>query len=76
MAKNHSNAKLFKELEKIYYHPEEECSYGGIQKLLRSAKAKGLNVCEKSLIVYLGKQASYRLHKPSRKKLLRKQTVV
>ena len=29
--KNHSKAKLFKEPDKIYYPPDEEGSYGGIQ---------------------------------------------
>ena len=75
MGKNHSKAKLFKELNKIYYHPDEEGSYGGIQKLLRAAKSKGLKLSEKSIIVYLGMQAIYSLHKPSRKNFKRNQTV-
>ena len=76
MGKNPSKIKLFKELDKIYYHPDEEGSYGGIQKLLRAAKSKGLKVSEKSIIDYLGRQASYSLHKPSRKNFKRNQTVV
>ena len=64
LVKNPSKAKLLKEVYKIYYHPaEEEVSYGGIQKLLRTAKAKGLKVSENSIIVYLGRQASCSLHK-------------
>ena len=63
--KNRSKAKLFKELYKIYYRPDEEGSYGWIQKLLWAAKSKGLKVSEKSIIDYLGRQASYSLHKPS-----------
>ena len=72
MGKNRSKAKLFKELDKIYFHPDEEGSYGGIQKLLRAAKVKGIKVSEKSIIDYLGRQASYSLHKPSRKKFQKK----
>ena len=44
MGKNLSKAQLFKELDKIYYRPDEERAYGGIQKLLRKAKAKELKV--------------------------------
>ena len=75
MGKNPSKAKLFKELDKIYY-PDEEGSYGGIQKLLRAGKAKGLKVSEKSIIDYLGRQTSYRLNKQSIKNFKRNQTVV
>ena len=58
MGKNRSKANLFKELDKIYYHPDEEGSYGGIQKLLRAAKSKGLKVSEKLIIDYLGRQVT------------------
>ena len=44
---------LFQELVKIYYDPDEEGSYGGIEKLLRAAKAKRLKVSEKSIKDYL-----------------------
>ena len=62
MGKSPSKAKLFKELDKIYYHPDEEGSYGAIQKLLRAPNANGLKVYEKSIIVDLGRLASYSLH--------------
>ena len=73
--KNPSKAKLFKELDKIYYRPDEEGSYGGIQTFLRAAKAKGVKVSLKSIIDYLGREASYSLHKPSRKNFIRNITV-
>ena len=76
MGKSPSKAKLFKELDKIYYRSDEEGSYGGIQKLLRAAKSKGLKVSEKSIIDYLGSQASYSLNITSRKNFKRNQTVV
>ena len=69
-------AKLFKELDKIYNHPDEEVAYGGIEKLLRAAKSKGLKVSEKSIIDYLGRQAGYSLHQPSRKIFTRNLTLV
>ena len=75
MGKNPSKAKLFKELEIMYYHPDEEGSYGGIQKLLRAANGKRLKVSEKSIKYYLGRQANYCLHKQSRKNFKRNQTV-
>ena len=61
---------------KIYYHPDEEGSYGGIQKLLTAANGKGLKVSEKTIIDYLGRQASNCLHKPSTKNFKRNQTAV
>ena len=74
MGQNHSKATIFKELDKIYNHRDEEGSYGGIQKLLRAAKAKGLKVSEKSIKDSLGRHASYSLHKTSRKNFKRNQT--
>ena len=76
MLKNPSKLKLLKELDKIYYPPQEARSYGGIQKLLKGAKAKGLKVSEKSIKDYLGRQPSYSLHKPSRKNFKRNLIVV
>ena len=76
MGKNLSNAILFKELDKIYSHADEEGSYVWIQKLLWAAKAKGLKVLEKAIKDYLGRQASYSFHKPSRKNCKRNHTVV
>ena len=41
-----------------------------------AAKTKELKVSEKSIIDYLGREASYSLHKPTRKNFKRNQTVV
>ena len=76
MGKNTSKVNLYKELDKIYYHAEEEGSYGVSQKLLRPAKQNGLRVSIKTINDYLGRQASYSLHKPSRKNFKRNPTVV
>ena len=76
MRNNPSKNKLSKELDKIYYQPDEEGSYGGIQKILRGAKQKELKVSEKYIKGYLGREASYSFQKPSRKNVKRNLTVV
>ena len=76
MGQNSSKVKLYKELDKIFYLSEEEGSYGGIENLLRAATQKGLRVAIKTIKGDLGRQASYSLHKPSRKNFKRNPTVV
>ena len=76
MGNNHSYVTFFNELDQIYYDPNEEGSYGRIQKLISAAKAKGRMVSEKSIKDYLGRQARCTLHNPSRKNVKRNQTVV
>ncbi|KAF0146949.1 MAG: putative uncharacterized transposon-derived protein F54H12.3-like [Ignavibacteria bacterium] len=76
MAPKDPHEKLFKKLDKIYYDSESSGSYGGVQSLLREAKARGLKVGEKLIKSYLSNQASYSLHKSSRKNFTRNPTVV
>ena len=76
MAPKNQNLILFKELDKIYYNVGEPGSYGGVKRLLDTAKAKGLKVTEKIIKKYLTGQASYSLHKPARKHFTRNPTVV
>ena len=76
MAPKNQNLILFKELDKIYYNVGEPGSYGGVKRLLDTAKAKGLKVTEKTIKKYLTGQASYSLHKPARKHFTRNPTVV
>ena len=79
MGKYPSKAKLFTELDKIYFHPAEKGSYGGIQKLLTAKNVKGLRVSEKSIKDHLRRQTrymSYVIHKPCRRNFKRNQTVV
>ena len=76
MAPKNPHEKLFKKLDKIYYDSESSGSYGGVQSLLREAKANGLKVTEKLIKSYLSNQASYSLHKSSRKNFTRNPTVV
>jgi transposase InsO family protein len=66
----------YRHLDKIYYNPQKEGSYGGVERLLRDAKAEGLNISRDVVESYLRDQASYSLHKPARKNFKRNQTVV
>ena len=66
----------YRQLDKIYYNPENVWSYGGVEKLLRAAKESGLSVSSNLVTNYLGDQASYSLHKPARKHIKRNATFV
>ena len=41
MGKINAEAQLYSELDKIYYSPDEEASYSGVDKLIIAAKEKG-----------------------------------
>ena len=69
-------SQLYKDLNKIYYNAKEPASFGGVARLFKEAKAKGLKVTEKFIKNYLADQASYSLHKPARKRFKRNPTVV
>ena len=75
MAKEDKEAKLFKDLDKIYYNAGKPGSYGGVQALFRAARAQGLKVDVPMIKKYLTNQASYSLHKPSRKNFKRNPTM-
>ena len=68
--------KLYKELDKLYYDPSNSGSFGGVSRLLASAKRIGLKVKKSIVESYLSAQASYSLHKPARKNFNRNPTVV
>ena len=76
MGKSIQKSQLYKKLDKLYYQPEEAGSYGGVQKLFRAARQHGLKIPLNIIKEYLGKQASYSLHKPARKNFKRNPTVV
>jgi transposase InsO family protein len=76
MEKSNPEIELYNELDKIYYTPDQEGSYGGVEKLLKAAKIKGLKVSRKIIEKYLVNQASYSLHKQARKNFERNPTVV
>lgn len=68
---------LTEKLSEIYYDPNDEGSYGGVARLLRRAKEKGIKgVTRKAVEGFLSDQRSYSLHKPIRHHYKRNKTVV
>jgi transposase InsO family protein len=67
-----SNAQL----RQIYRDPRDAGSFGGIDKLFRSAQAKDLHVSRDNVKNYLKTDDVYTLHKPARKRYIRNQTIV
>ena len=66
-----------KALKEIYYNPEDSGSYGGVEKLYRSAKQNGVEKITRGRIKqFLSDQHSYSLHKPARRHLKRNRTYV
>ena len=52
-------------LKKIYYDPQNEGSYGGIEKLFRAGKKAGIpNLTRANVKQFLTDQQAYSLHKP------------
>ena len=77
MEAGNDESELDKQLSKIYYSSENPGSYGGIQRLMRAAKEKGINgITQEKIEKYLSNQQSYSLHKPARKNFQRNKTVV
>ena len=76
MAPFKASTKLYRALDKLYYFPRGPGSYGGVQRLLKVAKAEGLKVTENIIKNYLSRQSTYTLHKPARKNFKRNPTVV
>ncbi len=59
-----------KRLDEIYYNPYDPGSYGGVQRLLKRAREKGIEgINVKVIQAYLTYQQAYSLHKPARKTL-------
>ncbi|CAB4022867.1 Hypothetical predicted protein [Paramuricea clavata] len=56
-------------LNKIYYNPKNEASFGGLEKLYRAARAtkNNLNISRNDVREWLRSQEIYSLHKPVRK---------
>ena len=65
------------QLKKIYYDPQDEGSYGGVEKLFRSGKKAGIaNLTRAKVKQFLTDQQAYSLHKPARKIFMRNPTYV
>ncbi len=71
-----SESERDKGLDEIYYNPEDPCSYGGVQRLLKRAREKGIEGINLKVIrEYLTDQQAYSLHKPARKNFKRNKTI-
>ena len=65
-----------KQLDKIYYNPQDPGSYGGVNRLLKRAKEVGIPEINLSKVRdYLRDQNAYTLHKPARKHFTRNRTI-
>ena len=57
-----------KALKELYYNAEDPGTYGGVEKIFRSAKEAGVKgVTRGRLKQFLADQQSYSLHKPPRR---------
>ena len=64
-----------KALKELYYNAENPGSYGGVEKIFRSAKNAGVkNVTRGRVKQFLADQQSYSLHKPARRHFKRNPT--
>ena len=62
--------------DKLYYDPKSPAGYAGEQALFKLARKSSKNVKLKDVRNWLKKQQTYTLHKPIRRKFLRRKTVV
>ena len=64
-------------LKELYYNPEDPGSYGGVDRLFRSAKKAGVKGVTRGRVKkFLADQQSYTLHKPARRRFKRNPTYV
>lgn len=61
-----------KDLLKLYKNPLNEGSLGGVNKFYKSLKEKGYNISKEKVKQWLAEDDTYQLHKPKRKKFLRR----
>ena len=62
--------------DKLYYDPKSPAGYAGEQALYKLAQKSSTTVKLKDVRNWLKKQQTYTLHKPIRRKFLRRKTVV
>lgn len=67
---------LDQKLKKIYEDPRDPGSFGGIQRLYRSAKSKGIDVKLDRVKQFAKSERPYQFHKPARKHFSRNPTIV
>ena len=65
------------ELGRIYYDPQSTGSFGGVSRLAKAARARGVRgVTEAKVARYLADEHAYSLHKPARRTYSRNKTYV
>lgn len=63
-------------LKRIYEDPRDPGSFGGIQRLFKSAKAQGVPVNLEQVKEFAKSERPYQFHKPARKRFSRNPTIV
>lgn len=63
-------------LSKLYYDPQSPVGYTGLQALYKAAKKFSTKIKLDDVKTWLRKQQTYTLHKPIRRKFLRRKTLV
>jgi transposase InsO family protein len=64
------------QLKRIYNDPKDTGSFGGVERLLGSARRQGLKVNRDKVKAYLKGDDSYTLHKPARRHFTRNKIIV
>ena len=65
-----------KQLDDIYYNPQDPGSYGGVKRLLKRAREVGIpEINQAKIKEYLRDQQAYTLHKPASKHFTRNRTI-
>ena len=67
---------MYKLLSKLYYDPKSPVGYTGLQALYKAAKKISKKIKLDDVKNWLRKQQTYTLHKPIRRKFVRRKTVV
>jgi hypothetical protein len=64
------------QLKEIYNDPKDIGSFGGVERLLASVRARGINVTREQVLEFLKGEDTYTLHKPARKHFKRNKIIV
>lgn len=67
---------VLEQLKALYYDPANAGSYGGVERLLREARARGVRASRSAVEAFLADQEAYARHKPARRRFARNRTYV
>ena len=71
-----ANDERDKQLDEIYYNPQDPGSYGEVTRLLKRAREQGIKgINRKGVEEYLRDQQAYSVHKPAPKHFTRNKTI-